>query len=155
MLRTITLAVAASLIASVLTLETSRKSHVSLLPKVHAMEGCSLQTLHGAYGFYRTGTTPNGPLGAVGIVTYDGKGDSSFKQTIRLDGDTTSEISDGSVDAFYSVSSDCSAKFLNPDGSSFGEAVIVNGGQDIYFISLSDHNTITGVMQKITSQEQD
>ena len=38
----------------------------SLVSKVHAQEGCSVATLHGAYGFYRTGTTSAGPLAAVG-----------------------------------------------------------------------------------------
>jgi len=39
--------------------------------------------------------------------------------------------------------------FLNPDGSLFAHAVIVLGGKEIIIMSLSDSNTIYGVMKKI------
>src|SRR5258707_13148701 len=52
-----------------------------LVPRVHAQEGCSVATLNGTYGFYRTGTVPAGPLAAVGIATYDGNGNSTARQT--------------------------------------------------------------------------
>lgn len=111
---------------------------------------CSLESLKGSYGFYRSGTVPAGPLAAVGIVTFDGHGASSFAQTIRVNGQETEDLfTDGSVDAFYSVDPNCAAKFLNPDGSAFGHAVVVGGGQELYFISLSDDNTITGVAKRI------
>jgi hypothetical protein len=44
---------------------------------------CSVATLNGAYGFYRTGTTAVGPLASVGIATYDGNGTTTVRQTIR------------------------------------------------------------------------
>jgi hypothetical protein len=152
MKRAFTLIVATGLMGGVLAGRPWGKSHLSLLRSVHAMEGCSVETLRGSYGFYRTGNTPTGALGAVGVVTFDGNGGSAFRQTIRVNGDTSLDLfTDGAVDAFYSVNSDCTSKFLNPDGSIFGEAVIVDGGEEVYFTSLSDHNTITGVMKRINS----
>jgi len=150
MKKAIPLLIATGLVSGVLTLGPRNLRNVNFVPEVHAMEGCSVETVRGTYGFYRGGTTPSGPLGAVGVVFYDGNGRSSFRQTIRNDGDTTSDLfTDGATDAFYSVNSDCTSKFLNADGSVFGDAVIVGDGDEIYFMSLSDHNTITGVMKRI------
>src|SRR5258706_14721731 len=52
-----------------------------LVPRVHAQEGCSVATLNGTFGFYRTGTTSVGPLAGVGLATYDGNGNSTARQT--------------------------------------------------------------------------
>jgi len=150
MKRIITVLIAFCVLSSTSIFGFGSKTRLNPTPKVHAMEGCSLETVRGAYGFYRTGTTPSRALGAVGVVVYDGRGGSSFRQTIRLNGETTLDMfTDGATDAFYSVNNDCTAQFLNPDGSAFGEAVIVGGGAELYFMSLSDHNTITGVMKRI------
>jgi hypothetical protein len=145
----------AGLVAVVVSFSPVGNNHLNLVPRAHAMsKGCSLETVRGSYGFYRSGTTPNGPLGAVGVSVFDGKGGSSFSQTIRSDGETTSDLfTDGAVDAMYVVNRDCTAQFLNPDGSAFGHAVVVGGGDEIYFMSLSDHNTITGVMRRIVISE--
>lgn len=111
---------------------------------------CSLESIKGAYGFYRSGTTPAGPLAGVGITTFDGHGGSSTVQSIRSNGvDTLDLFTDGTFEASYSVNSSCAAQFINPDGSLFGVAVVVGGGEEIYIMSLSDHNTITGVMKRI------
>ena len=118
---------------------------------MHAAEGCSLETLKGTYGFYRAGTTSTGPLAAVGYTIFDGRGGSSTFQTIRNDGLTTEDLfTDGSYDALYSVERNCTAKFINPDLSVFGHAVIVGEGEEVYIMSLSDHNSITGVMKRMS-----
>lgn len=112
-------------------------------------EDCSLASLKGAYGFYRTGTAAAGPLAAVGITTFDGRGGAATQQTIRVNGVTTELFTDGSFDATYSVSPDCSAVFINPDGSVFGQAVVVDGGKEVFILSMSGENTIAGVMKRI------
>ncbi len=114
------------------------------------VQGCSLGSIRGAYGFYRTGNTGSGPLGAVGIVTYDGFGHSSFIQTIIKSGVQTSDLfTDGASDSLYSVESNCTAKFIDPDTGVFGHAVIVGGGEEIYFMSLTGTNTVNGVARRI------
>lgn len=145
----------------VLALLTGLRSSGSLhhISKVYAASGCSLQTIQGTYGFYRSGTAPlsgvDGPLGAVGVVTFDGHGGSSFSQTIVKSGTETSDLfTGGATAANYSVNSDCTGEFLL-DGSPFGHAVIVGGGDELFFISLTPGNTVTGVMRRISPEHED
>jgi hypothetical protein len=112
--------------------------------------GCSVESVRGSYGFHREGATPGGPLAAVGIVNYDGKGNSSFAQTIVKNGVQTADLfTDPPIIATYTVDSNCSAKFIDGDGNVFGHAVVVDGGDELYFMSLSNANTIDGVMKRI------
>ncbi|MGB2627514.1 MAG: hypothetical protein WAK20_12055 [Candidatus Acidiferrum sp.] len=151
MKRAATLTVVAVFFGTFCAVAPSGRSRLSIVPKVHAAEGCSLETLKGTYGFHRAGTVPGGPLAAVGYTIFDGHGGSSTFQTIRNDGLTTEDLfTDGSYDAFYSVDRNCTGKFINPDQSVFGHAVIVGQGEEVYFMSLSDHNTIAGVMKRIS-----
>jgi len=111
---------------------------------------CSVATLNGAYGFFRTGATAVGPLAAVGIATFDGKGASTARQTIRKNGVTTEDLfADPPLEGPYEVDSDCAARFLNPDGSVFAHAVIVDGANELFILSLSNGNSVYGVMKKI------
>jgi hypothetical protein len=113
-------------------------------------EGCSVATLNGAYGFFRTGITSAGPLAAVGIITFDGKGGSAAHQTIRKNGVTMQDLFTDPVSGGpYEVDSDCAGRFLNPDGTAFGHFVVVDGGKELFILSLSDANDVYGVMKKI------
>ena len=118
--------------------------------KATSKKGCSVASLNGAYGFYRTGTKNGEPLVAFGIVDFDGAGNSSFRQTIRVDGETTEDFfTSGATDATYEVHSNCAVKLIDSTGFVFGEAVVVDGGNEAYFLSLTDGATISGVMKKI------
>ena len=116
---------------------------------------CSVATLKGAYGFFRTGATAVGPLAAVGIATFDGTGAvSTARQTIRKNGLTTSDLfTDPAVEGPYEVDPDCAARFLTPDGSVFAHAVIVDGGNELFIMSLSNGNSVYGVMKKIGKRQ--
>lgn len=105
----------------------------------HSHAQSSLSTLNGAYGFYRTGTTSVGPLAAVGLITFDGTGaHSPARQTIRKNGLTTRDLfADPAVDGPYEVDPDCAGRFLNFDGSVAGHFVVVDGGKEIFAISLT------------------
>ena len=155
MKRRIISTVLGGIVASLLLgLPVFRGGRSGIVAKVHAQGGCSVATLHGAYGFYRTGTTPFGPLVGVGISTFDGNGSSTGRQTIRRNGVTTSDLfTTPAGPGIYEVDPDCAARFLNPDGSVFGHAVVVDGGKEIFFLSLSDTNTIYGVMKKISTED--
>lgn len=133
----------------------SRGGRPSLVSKVHAQEGCSVATLHGAYGFYRTGTTSVGPLAAVGIATFDGTGAfSSAIQTIRKNGVTLSDLFTTPAGVGpYEVHADCGLKLLNSDGSVIGHGVVVDGGKELFILSLSDANSVYGVMKKISTED--
>jgi hypothetical protein len=132
-----------------------RGRQLDIIPRVHAQEGCCVATLQGAYGFYRTGTTPVGTLAAVGIATFDGKGSTSARQTIRKNGVTTSDLfTDPPLVGPYQVDPDCAGRFLTPDGSVFAHIVIADGGKELFGISLSTGNTVTGVWKKMNGGQE-
>lgn len=123
-----------------------------IIPKAQAEENgsCSVATLNGAYGFFRTGTVPAGPVVGVGIATYDGNGNSTGRQTVRRDGITTSDLfTTPAAAGTYEVDPDCAFRGFNPDGSVFVHGVVVDGGNEIFFLSLADAITVYGVMKKI------
>jgi hypothetical protein len=148
-------------IASMLLgLPVFRGTPSGIVATVHAQvprdsEACSVATLNGAYGFFRTGITSAGPLAAVGIATFDGKGGSTARQTIRKNGITVADLfTDPALSGPYQVDPDCAARFLNPDGSVFAHAVVVDGGNELFILSLSDANDVYGVMKKISSRRE-
>src|SRR6267143_1579773 len=135
------------------------------ISKVHAQEKerekdkengtCSVATLNGAYGFFRTGTVPDGPLVAVGIITFDGTGAAAARQTIRRNGVTTADLfTNPPLVGPYEVDPDCAARFFLPDGSVFVHAVVVDEGNELFIVSLSDANTVYGVMKKINKHKE-
>jgi len=131
-----------------------------IVATVHAqvpkdLEACSVAILNGAYGFFRTGITSAGPLAAVGIATFDGKGGSTARQTIRKNGITVSDLfTDPALSGPYEVDSDCAGKVLNPDGTAFAHFMVVDGGNELFILSLSDANDVYGVMKKISSRRE-
>ena len=163
-IRIAVLTVAALALAPLLT-QTLFPSHkLDVVPKAYAGDDrgaaaaqdqddtavCSVATLNGAYGFFRTGATAIGPLAAVGIATFDGKGTGTARQTIRKNGITTSDMfTNPPIEGPYEVDTDCAARFLNPDGSVFAHAVIVDGGNELFIMRLSNGNSVYGVMKKI------
>jgi len=159
MKRTVSLIALAGLMATLLVgLSLFQGHQPSIVPKVHAQEtdgheSCSNATLNGTYGFYRTGTTSVGPLAAVGLGTFDGTGaHSPARQTIRKNGVTTRDLfADPAVDGPYEVDPDCAGRFLNFDGSVAGHFVVVDGGKEIFAISLTPGNSVIGVFRKINS----
>jgi hypothetical protein len=131
-----------------------------IIASVHAQvpkdsEACSVATVNGAYGFFRTGITSAGPLAAVGVATFDGKGGSAARQTIRKNGITVSDLfTDPALSGPYEVDSDCAGRFLNPDGTVFGHFVVVDGGNELFILSLSDANDVYGVMRRIGGRQE-
>jgi hypothetical protein len=112
---------------------------------------CSTKTLHGSYGFYRSGTTSTCPLTAVGIVFYDGNGNNTATQTISRNGVFTL---DQTTVGQYEVDADCTGRgFLN--GVQISRTVIVDGGNEFYLLSMVAGNAVFGVAKKIHSSDDD
>jgi hypothetical protein len=109
-----------------------------------ANAGCSNATLVGSYGFYRTGFTPDGPLSAVGIIFYDGNGHSKVRQRISRNG----HIEHTTASYEYKVAPDCTTKTFS-DGGEIANGVITNNGKKIFFVGVTEGNTIYGVIEKI------
>jgi hypothetical protein len=144
------------LVATLLGVSAFQGHRSGIVAQVHAHEndeqkGCSNATLNGTYGFYRTGTSSVGPLAAVGLITFDGTGaHSPARQTIRRNGVTVRDLfADPVLDGPYEVDPDCAGRFLNFDGSVAGHFVVVDGGKEIFNISLTPGNSVTGVFRKI------
>jgi hypothetical protein len=141
-----------------------RGARSGIVAAVHAQEqvnpenrACSVATLEGAYGFYRSGTRsgePSVPVVAVGLATFDGTGTvATARQTIRRNGVTVQDLfTDPPTAGPYEVDPDCAGRFLNPDGSLLAHIVVVDRGKELFFTSLAPGVTVTGVMKKIDSR---
>src|SRR6266403_3318132 len=148
------MAVIASLVGLLLVMSPSRGHKSTVLPRVHAQEGCSVATLNGTYGFYLTGTVPAGPLAAVGIATYGGNGNSTARQTTRRNGVTTADLfTTPAAPGRYEINPDCTGRGFHPDGSVFVHIVVVEGGKELLVVSLTDANAVYGVMKKVNRDE--
>lgn len=77
-----------------------------------------------------------------------------MRQTTRRNGVTISDLfTTPAGPGTYEVDSDRSARGLNPDGSVFVHFVVVDGGNELLIVSLSDANTVHGVMKKINRDD--
>jgi hypothetical protein len=138
--------------------------HSGLVPKVHAAEPhlsdfgsdkpCSLRSLNGAYGYYRTGITPAGPLAAVGLIIYDGRGSFTDRQTIRRNGVTTRDLfADPPDTGTYQIDPDCTGRAYQQDGTLFVHLVVTDNGKEVIITSLTTGNTVYGMLKKIGHDE--
>jgi hypothetical protein len=122
-------------------------------PRAHAAENhghqaCSNATLKGTFGFYRTGTIQFGAggLAAVGILSFDGKGNASVLQSVSRNGDFSYD-EDGMFT--YQLNPDCTGKGFN-EGVEFTRIVVVDGGKGFYIFSESNGNAVHGVGTRIS-----
>src|SRR5262245_11927523 len=108
---------------------------------------CSNATLKGTFGIYRTGTIDFGVggLAAVGIVSFDGKGNGTVLQSISRNGDYNFD-SGGTFN--YEVNADCTGRALS-EGEEFSRMVVVDDGKGFYIFSESEGNAVHGVGTKI------
>jgi len=112
----------------------------------HHHKPCSNATLNGSYGYYRTGTIlpEGGPLVAVGIITYDGIGNTLLTDSVNRNGELEF---DQELFGRYQVNPDCSGMLFDEDGEEWARLVVVKGGNDVYV--LSEHNPYYVVATKI------
>ena len=107
---------------------------------------CSVRSLNGTYGFYRTGRGAfGGPLVGQGVASFDGAGNWSAVVNNVRDGD----VSLGEEFAgTYSVEADCSG-VLFVDGAALERIAIVDHGKSYYAINVGGGATIYLVATKI------
>jgi hypothetical protein len=112
---------------------------------------CSLDTLRGTYGFYRTGSTPDGPLAAIGTVTYDGKGNFTATQSVSRNGNYNFDVE---FSGTYTLNGHCAgAAFL--DGAEFARMVVTDDGHGLYLLSESPGNAVYGVARRMRDEDLD
>src|SRR5438045_3216679 len=91
-----------------------------------ASETCSNASLSGTYGSQRNGqTAPGAFFTAVGLITFDGQGNSVAKQNTSANGvfGSTSNPS-----GKYLVSADCTGTEPDQNGTVISKFVVVHGG---------------------------
>lgn len=110
---------------------------------------CTNASVRGTYGFFRSGSTAQGPLGAVGVGTYDGVSFFTATQTTSRNGVFTQ----GSFGGTYEINADCSGRLLSPDGDSVIAYIsVVDGGNEVFMLSASAGNTVTGIARRVASR---
>ena len=109
---------------------------------------CTVATLNGTYSFFRSGTTTQGPLAAVGTIEYDGRGFFKLTQTTSRNGSFT----EGGFDGPYEVNANCTGRWLTPDRQGMvGYFAIADGGDEYYFLSTATGNTVSGIAKRTRS----
>ena len=112
---------------------------------------CSNASLNGSYGFYRTGSTPIGPLAALGSLTFDGAGIVTGSQSISRNGAFQFDVP---IIGLYVVNADCTGKFLGPDGvTEIARVVVTDRGNGIYTFSETAGNAVYGVARRIAAPD--
>jgi hypothetical protein len=87
---------------------------------------------------------------------FDGSGTVSARQTIRKNGLTTSDLfTDPPLVNPYEVDPDCAGRMLTDPVTRtvFAHFVVVDGGNELFIISLTDANTVYGVMKRVRSEQ--
>ena len=128
---------------------------VSLATSVHAeSKACSNASLKGGFGFYRSGSTSAGPLVALGILQFDGKGSVSGSQSVSRNGAFQFDIV--IAPAPYVVNEDCTGRLMAPDGTTeVARIVVTERGTGLYLFSESAGNTVYGVGRRISADNED
>lgn len=107
---------------------------------------CGVADLRGAYGFFRTGVNPQGAIAAVGVGHFDADGKMVTVQSTNRAGTVTQ----GSFPGTYEVTDDCRGIWYDERGAAIAHFVLVDGGNEFFFLSLSPGNTITGHGKRIS-----
>jgi hypothetical protein len=140
MTRTISRIMFAGLIAGVAVAASADGAGNTDRPRV-----CVNATLLGSYGLYRSGVTAAGPLAGVGIIHFDGYA-TIGTQSISRNG--TFQF-DAPINGTYEIASDCTGKFLAPDGTEIARVIVVDEGKGFYIMSETAGNAVYGVGRRI------
>ena len=123
------------------------------VPKVqaHESEGCSVASLNGAYGSVLTGQVLNvGPIVAVGVSTFDGKGHFLADQTININGNVVQSPGTGT----YTVTRTCTG-IADLVGAGPHPFVIVDGGKQMDLMNINSAEVITIHFTKVEAAKND
>jgi hypothetical protein len=116
-------------------------------------EGCTNATLRGPYEFVAQGVFFAGPDGrptssggtridavSVGVVTFNGDGALSLRQTVSIGGHISrgigAEANAGKVDGTYTVRPDCTGTIKSPLETD--DFVIVDRGREMHSVAAGD-----------------
>ena len=131
----------------VLVLLTVSKHALPTVQAHEGSEGCSVASLKGAYGSVLTGQVLNvGPIVAVGVTTFDGRGHFVEDQTINVNGNVVQAPGTGT----YTVNRDCTG-IADLVGAGPHPFVIVDGGKQMDLMDINSAEVITIHFTKIAN----
>jgi hypothetical protein len=108
--------------------------HVIPTAQAHESDGCSVASLNGAYGTLLKGEVfGQGPIVAVGVSNFDGKGHFVAESTINLNGN----VFPGPLTGTYTVNRDCTG-IADAVGAGLHSFVIIDSGKQM---DLMDNNS--------------
>jgi hypothetical protein len=143
---------AISLTGILVLLTFSKGKHI--LPKVEAheaSEGCSVATLNGAYGEVLTGEVLGvGPIVAVGVSRFDGRGHFVAEQTVNVNGN----VSQAPLSGTYTVNRNCTG-IADPVGAGPHSFVIIAGGKEMDLMDNNSAEVLTIHFTKVGSEMND
>jgi hypothetical protein len=137
------------------TLRGVKKGHYDFLPSAQAQEPgrkCSLKTLKGAYGIKFDGQKLGvGPVASIARFSFDGNGVFTTVEIGRFNGNPIQRTFTGP----YVVNDDCTgfldftSNLTNPPHQAHGDFVIVDNGQEIFFVDSEDGWVADGIGKRI------
>ena len=131
-----------------------RKSTAGIVPVVLASGSCSNSSLRGNFGFQFTGNIIGlGPIGGVGVATYDGAGNFTQTDNVSINGFPAIVNRPGS--GTYSVNPDCTGtSTLNAGGLVLHNTFVIVGKLS-YSVQTDPGAVITGVARPTGAGEED
>ena len=134
-------------VVTVVLVSTGLSSAQSITPPstITLATRCGLADVRGSYGFFRTGVNPQGPIAAIGVGHFDGDGNMTTVQSTNRNGTVTQ----GSFPGRYDVTDDCRGVWFDAAGAVIAHFVLVDGGNEFFFLSLATGNIITGHGKRI------
>ena len=107
-------------------------------------------TLRGTYMSHGSGTIVGvGPVVAVGLIMYDGKGNLVNPFTLSVNGTISSNTAIGT----YTVNSDCTGT-VTQSGGDFNFVVAADGSQ-VFWIEIDPSTVISGSAQRLGHADSD
>ena len=120
---------------------------LGVVPKLSTAKsaGCSVSTLHGAYGWVGDGASIGaGPWSGLGVRSFDGAGHTSLDGTFSINGHVLHATYPGT----YTVNVNCTGTMEFPVPNGGGTAhlaiVVVDDGREYYWMITDDPRSPSG-----------
>jgi hypothetical protein len=113
--------------------------------KRQALEACTNAVIEGRYGLTLNGKIRDrGLAGAVGFLTFDGKGSASYAATAVYEDTGLDHVT---LEGSYTVNPNCTGSLLLGASATF-EFVIVGDGEEILQVATQSDRVVTWTMKK-------
>lgn len=131
-----------------------RKPTGGILPVVHASGGCSNSSIRGSVGFQFNGNIVGfGPIGGVGVNTYDGAGNYTGTQNVNING---FPVVNQPISGTYSVNADCTGtQSVNMPNGQVVHLTFVIVGKQAFALQTDPGAVVTSVSSPVGAVGED